>query len=61
MSRIGGIINENKRTFIEERVYNNRFIDLLNKQQIIVLLILDMSVKVEVFKGIGSIFFLPLK
>ena len=43
MSRIGGIINEmNNRTFIKERQINNRFIDLLNKQRMIVPLILDM-------------------
>ena len=43
MSKIGGIINEmNNRTFIKERQINNRFIDLLNKQRIIVPLILDM-------------------
>ena len=44
MSRIGGIINEmmNNRTIIKERQINNRFIDLLNKQRIIVPLILDM-------------------
>ena len=45
MSRIGGIINEmNNRTFLKERQINNRFINLLNKQRKIVLLILDMYI-----------------
>ena len=34
----------NNRTFIKERPINNRFIDLLNKQRIMVPLILDISV-----------------
>ena len=51
MSRIGGIINEmNNRTFIKERQINNRFIDLLNKQRIIVPPILDMYVKMSGFR-----------
>ena len=43
MSRICGKINEmnNYRTFIKERQIDNKFIDLLNKQRIIVPLILD--------------------